>query len=195
MGKLKELWTTTVWFKIFLLFLVLGSVAGAVLQYGIGLNPINGGTIVMEEELATLPINSIKVYTGIITEPNNAIAFATDGEVEFYLFDFTLLHSINASEIAEIANLAKFHEENITDFDTWPDFEAAVSLVIITPPDHSTQFAMAMREFSNSEMTQITQFVWGSNILNAMVWAIGIFVVVIYLVPWVRNRFQPPQRV
>lgn len=195
MSKLKDLWTTTLWFKIFALFIVMSSVTGVILQYGVGVSANDSGTVVVEElEPITLPYDStnetITVYSGFFTEPNGAIAFATNSSVDFYIFDFAIPESINSTDLIALGNLSRYHEAFMTEFSVWTNFESGFSLVIITLPDQPTLFAMSVREYSDVERAKINYYGWGSFLLDAVIWGIGIFVVVFYLVPAFKNRFN-----
>lgn len=188
MSKLTDLWKRTWWFKIFTILILLGGVTGAVLQYGVGLNPNDGGTILLDEDITTLEANSTTLFSTSITHPINAIAFATDQEVDFYIFDFIL---DNASNLSTIANMSKYNGTGVKDFNAWTDFQASLTLVIITQPGESTQFALSMREYSENDMNQIGLFVTGYYIIRAIVWIVLIFVIGVYVVPWFRNRNKP----
>ncbi|MHA1675172.1 MAG: hypothetical protein ACTSYI_16290 [Promethearchaeota archaeon] len=195
MSKLKDLWTTTSWFKIFALFIVLGSIAGAILQYGVGVSANAGGTVIMEElEPIVLPYDAtnetIIVYTGSFTEPNGAIAFATNVSVDFYIFDFAISESVNSTELIALGNLSRHMDVYVQEFSIWTNFESEFSLVIITPPEQPTLFAMSVREYSDVERAKINYYGWGAFLLDAVIWGIGIFVVVFYLVPAFKNRFN-----
>ncbi|MHA1518862.1 MAG: hypothetical protein ACTSRK_01640 [Promethearchaeota archaeon] len=193
MSKLKDLWTTTLWFKIFALFIILGSVTGAILQYGVGVSANVGGTVIMEEaEPIILPYDSVTetivVFTGFFTEPNGAISFATNVSVDFYIFALTISESINSTDLIFMGNQSIHNEVLVTQFNVWTNFESAFSLVIVVPPDQPTLFALSIREYLDAERSQINLYGWGSFLLDAVIWAIGIFVVVFYLVPAFKNR-------
>ena len=184
MSFIVKLWKKDNWFKaaIILTIFVLG--ASLFLEYGIGADGNNLGTVLLEENQITLNRNSTIVYTVTFESVYCAYAMASNQKVDLYIIGEKITGNPNMSYIKANSLVHKTTDQ----FTYWFDHVGDFSVVVVTPANQNIVYSDTFRDFTSNDMQKIMYYTLGSYLLYLTVAPLGLFIVFRIILPWYKKR-------